>query len=327
MPLLTRLLEPGREVDLSPLTDRAPGAIALTIQGDKAYRRSRFLEANEFYRRAVDEDSLLAVAAARGAAAAGWEERYQDASYLARLAVSHDSLLPQSYKYMVRGVKAYVEGRAEAAVAQLGLAIESDPDWPEARAMLGEVYYHLLHAGIDSEATARSVLQRAASLDTTFTPPLIHLSEIAIRAGDLAQARAWIDRLIRWGGADSDNARRLQLMLECVAVGTLEAGAWRREATMSPKVVLNVARDLAVGGAHPKCAEEAFRAAYRENSSRFGALLGLQSLLLAQGKIVETRLLLDSVSRWHQEGATRGRTSSRRLRRRSCEPSPSCLRR
>lgn len=294
VPLLTRLLEPGRQVDLSPLTDRAPGAIALTIQGDKAYRQSRFLDANEFYRRAVEEDSLLAIAAARGAAAAGWEEHYQDAFELARLAVSHDSLLPLRHRHLVHGVKAYIEGRADSAIARLRLAVESDPNWPEPRAMLGEVYYHLLDAGVDSESEAKSALQQAVSLDTTFMPPLIHLSEIAIRAGDLPQARAWIDRLRRGGGADGDNARKLQLMLECVEIGTIGADVWRREAVRSPKVVLDAARDLAVGGAHPQCAEEAFRAAFQEDASRFGSIQGLQSLLLAQGRINEARQLLDS---------------------------------
>ena len=71
-PLLVSLIEPGRTVDLSPLTQRAQGAIALMLQGDVAYRQARFLEALDFYKRAIALDSMMALAAVKGAQAANW---------------------------------------------------------------------------------------------------------------------------------------------------------------------------------------------------------------------------------------------------------------
>jgi len=293
VPLITRLLEPGRVVDLSPLTNRNPGAIALLIQGDRLYRQSQFGDALEFYRRAVNEDSLLAIAAAKGAVAASWEDRYSDALDLAQLAVRQDSLLPVRYRNFVHGVKAYVEGQADTAVTRLSLAVESYPDWVESLGMLGETHYHLLGTTLEPELAARSALEEAVTIDPTFTPPLMHLSEIALRAGDLDQARDWILRL-QIVGADLDQTRKLTLMLDCVESGGTGSEIWRREAERAPKIVLDAARDLAVGGAHPKCAEEAFRAAYTVEASRYGSLLGLQALLLAQGRVSETVQLLDS---------------------------------
>ncbi len=65
--LLPPLLEPGRQVDLSALAQRRPTAIAEFLQGEHDYRRVSFSSALDHYRRAVKEDSSLAIAALKGA--------------------------------------------------------------------------------------------------------------------------------------------------------------------------------------------------------------------------------------------------------------------
>ena len=55
--LLPVLVDPGRKIDLTPLSHRNPAATALWIQGEREYRRSRFRSALDFYQRAVAEDS------------------------------------------------------------------------------------------------------------------------------------------------------------------------------------------------------------------------------------------------------------------------------
>lgn len=294
LPLLTRLLEPGRAVDLSPLTDRKPAAVLLSLQGDRAYRRSNFEEAGQFYRRALEEDSLLVLAAAKGATALIWEDEYQDAAEFARLAVAHDSLLPPRYRHFVRGVNAYVRGQADSAVSHLTEALRDQPDWLEAAGLLGEAYYHLLPNSRLTTNLARVYFEHTIEVDSSFTPPLIHLAEMAIRDGEIDQARRWIERLKDIGDEGQYRIARLALALECVSVGGLGSVRWQIEADLDAQLALDVAVDLAGGGAYPECAEEAFRAAYTDEAASWGALLGLQSLMLAQGRIAEAEALLES---------------------------------
>ncbi|HSM60035.1 MAG TPA: hypothetical protein VK849_04520, partial [Longimicrobiales bacterium] len=294
--LLPHLLEPGREVDLTPLTDRAPSAIALTIQGDRAYRRSRFGEAFEFYGRALAEDSLLAIAAARGAQAGVWEERHEDAVRLADLAVRHGEALPTRHAHLVRGVQAYLAGDPALATAEVEAALAEDPGWTEAATLLGEIRYHLLPVGIDAEAAARRAFEGVIEGDSMFTPPLPHLAEMAIRRGEMPAARELVERLTGALGADAPAVRRLEVMAGCVAENGIGVDGWRELVAAEPAQALIAGTALATGGAQPQCAEGALRAALEvpDAGTAWGALLGLNALLLAQGRVDELQELLDS---------------------------------
>ncbi len=294
LPLLTQLLEPGRAVDLSPLTDRKPAAVLLSIQGDRAYRQSNFGQASQFYRRALEADSLLVFAAAKGATALVWEDRYEDALDLSRRAVAHDSLLPPRYRHFARGVNAYLEGQADSAVHHLTQALRDAPDWLEAEGLLGETFYHLLPNAKPMADPARVYFERVMESDPSFTPPMIHVAEITIRAGEVDQARRWVERLRDVGDEGERRIARLGLTLECVSTGGLGHDRWQVEADLDVQLVLDAAVGFAAGGAYPTCAEEAFRAAYSDEAASWGALLGLQSLMLAQGRLAEAEALLDS---------------------------------
>jgi serine/threonine protein kinase/tetratricopeptide (TPR) repeat protein len=193
--LFPPLLEPGREIDLSALTDRAPAAIALWVQGERAYRQFRFAEALELYRRALDEDSLLAFAAIKGAQAAGWNKRFAEAEALISTAVTHDSLLPSRYGHLAHGFDAFVNGRADSAVAHLEAALVEDPEWSEPAAALGETYYHLLPSREGLDSLAEAMFERALAHDSAFMSPLLHLGEIALRKGEHRRAQRFLDRL------------------------------------------------------------------------------------------------------------------------------------
>jgi hypothetical protein len=295
LPLLPALLEPGRTVDLSPLTHRTPGAVALTLQGDRAYRESRFAEAYGFYRRAVDEDSLLVIAAARGAASGIWDGSHEDALALARLAVRHSSLLPGRHQAFVRGVEAYLDAQSDTALVHFRSALAEDAGWVEAETLLGETAYHLFRRGADPVADGRAAFERAVAFDSTFTPPLIHLAEIDLRGDEVERARARIARLRRAVGDDEPRVRRLELMADCVEGGEgWNPERWAATAAESPGTVLDAGQALAVGGEQPACAEGAFRALRGVGSRwRWISLLSLQSLLLAQGRVDEVVALLD----------------------------------
>ena len=295
--LLPRLLSPGqRMADLSALADRRPAAVAKWLQGEREYRRFNFAAALDFERRAVAEDSALAVAALRGAQAASWLNDMPEARALLGVALRHESLLPGRMAEFARGLDAYVNGRADSAVHWLRLALQRSPQWTEAHMALGEVYYHLLpstDSHPDSLAGAEFTL---AAADTGFSPPRFHLAEIAIRRGDLRAAEAAVKDFFERVRDDSSSAE-LSPMLACLRGGR-KAVDWRQGAVANPLDALRAAKMLAVGGAFPGCAEDGFQALFDQPDLslgyRWGAFLGLQGMLAAEGRTTELRTLIDS---------------------------------
>jgi hypothetical protein len=87
------------------------------------------------------------------------------------------------------------------------------------------------------------------------------------------------------------------LMVRCARLGP-GLIAWEDMAQAQPFEVLAAAVALGVRGAYPRCAEAAYRAVLASATSseqeRWGALLGLQSLLLAMNRLDEARPLLDT---------------------------------
>jgi tetratricopeptide (TPR) repeat protein len=105
----------------------------------------------------------------------------------------------------------------------------------------------------------------------------------------------------RHGQPDSVELVSTELMLQCVERGP-QAVDWRAATLRSPRYVTEAARSLTVGGLHqPECTAAAWNAilAYDTTSPpsrvdyRWGALLGLQSVLLAQARYPEIERLLE----------------------------------
>jgi hypothetical protein len=294
--LLPVLLEPGRRVDLSGLTQRRPAAVAAFLQGEREYRRMRFTQALEHYRRAVAEDSVFALAALRGAQAANWRELNDEADRLVGLAIASEGGLPPRYASYARGLQEYLGGRGDSAVADFQRALAFDPSWSDAWMALGETYYHLLPAVPSPDSLAEAAFLAAERSDSGFTPPLFHLAEIALRRGDVAGAGRLI-RTLRAADLDSALDARLTFMLSCVRDGPARQD-WPRAVHQSAAMVLSASKLLAVGGSQAACAESGFRAVFGSDSAaseqQWGALLGLQGLLTAQGRLDAVVKLLDS---------------------------------
>jgi len=293
--LLPKWLDPARQVDLTPFTARRPGAIALFIEGDRRYRQSQFAAALGFYRRAVEEDSMLAFAAVKGAQAGTWTNDYDQAAPLVTLALAHDSFLPPRHRAFTRGLGDYLAGRADSALGRFRDALRMDPGWSEALMALGEVYYHLLPAvgGLDSLAELQ--FRAAYAADTMFSPPLYHLAQAALRRGETDRADTLIRRLDRMD-PDTTIGRQLSMMLRCVRDGPA-AVDWDAVVAQDPTVAWGAAHDLAPAAAYPQCAIPGLRALFFSQAPRghrWVGLMGLQGLLLAQGRFDEAAAVLDS---------------------------------
>jgi len=293
--LLPKLIDPGRDVDLAPLRDRQVDAVALWFQGESQYRNSRFGAALDFYRRSFEADSALVLSAVKGAQAASWVHRSQEADDLVRVAVEHDTLLPSRYASFARGLNGFLSGNADSAIFWYRETLAEDPEWAEASVALGEVYYHLLPSSGPLDSLAETRFTVALNHDSTFAPALFHLTEMAIRRGDDSRANLLLERYRR-AGPDPLLVRQLELMAGCVQGGRVD---WPDAATRSPRAAARAGMSLSVGGGQHVCAEEAFRAVLRSDSTsageRFGALLGIQGLLIATGRNTQALTLLDSL--------------------------------
>jgi len=293
--LLGRLVEPGRRVDLSALTQRAQGSIALTLQGDVAYRQARFLEALDFYKRAVAMDSLSALSAVKGAQAASWAARTdQEAWPLLDVALRADSLLPAKHQAFAHGLRAWFAGDGDSAIASLREALRIDAEWAEGWMALGEVYYHLLPHATNLDSLAEDAFRRASRADSLFAPPLVHLAEFAARRGDIVATREIVSRFRRIG-TDSTYARELGFLLGCVERGPDAM----REAELGDSVgVTLAAMHLAAGGYQMACAEAGLQrmlaVADLPPAHRAALALGMNGVLMARGRYAELTTFLDS---------------------------------
>jgi serine/threonine-protein kinase len=284
----------GRNVDLSLLLDRKPEAIMTWMRGEREYRFMRFDQALSFYEQAVNLDSLLVPAALKGAQAASWEEDAQEADRLVTLAEASGENLPPQYRAFLDGLRAYLSGRADSAVAALRRALAMRGDWAEAWMLLGDTYYHLMPAESALDSLAVAAFRRARQLDPSFTPPLFHLAERAILSGDLESATQHAEAL-RATSEDGELAPQLALMLACARDGSSKE-FWDHAMRDTPEAVLGAAQMLASGGHYPQCAEQAARAVIGSSrgQDRWGAHLVLQGLLTAQARYDELDALIAS---------------------------------
>ena len=86
--VLPALIPGVAEHDLvSGWIDRKPEVVAAFLLGESSFRRARAAEALAHYRDAVRGDSTFVIAAIRGAQAAVWEHRTDEAQSLIQLAV------------------------------------------------------------------------------------------------------------------------------------------------------------------------------------------------------------------------------------------------
>jgi len=300
--LLPVLLEPGREIDPSVLAaSRSSNPVAMLeyLEGEKAYRASRFEEALGHYSLALDSDSTWAFGAIKAAQAASWvgEGNVEVALSLVTLALENRELLPPRYTDYAEGLRDYLTGAAHASAANFRKALEQDSAWAEARMALGEVYYHELPDWENPMPEAEKAFLRGWQADSSFVVPLYHLAEIAIRDGDLETARIRLDRY-RAGQPESKFLLSVEAMLRCVSEGPASTD-WDDLARDHWREVADAAVGLSAGAKTPGCAEAAFTALLMADSVsqawRWGSQYALQSLWLVRGRDRDTRALVDSL--------------------------------
>ena len=151
------------------------------MQGESEYRAAHFDSALGFYQRAIAKDPSLAMAAIRGAQAASWSYRLEDAADLLAVALTGETVLPARYVELAQGLWHYYTGSGDSAVHHIRAALELDPAWTDAWMALGEVYTHLVPRAGPLDSLAGCGVRNGTPSRSGFSPPLFHLFEIALR--------------------------------------------------------------------------------------------------------------------------------------------------
>jgi len=299
--LLPSLISPDRPAPTTSLRDFEPLAVAAWLQGEREYRRSDFERALTFFQAAVASDSTMALAAMRGAQAASWSLQPQIAVELIETALGHAVSLTRKQRLLASGLRSYYQGASDTAVAQLNEALSIDRDWGDASMALGEVYYHLLPASESNLITSEAAFQDARRLDPGFTPPLVHLAELALRRGDVAKGDS-LTAVLELTNDGVVTAAYLKLMSRCMGPGRGDL-LWEREVEQSALAVLGAAVHTGVMGADLACALEAFGALseYGEEAYAWSALVGLQSSYLAAGLPDEARRVISAAGQFEKQ--------------------------
>jgi eukaryotic-like serine/threonine-protein kinase len=298
--ILPVLIPTGRSAELPSLKGRSPAAMAEYFLGERSYRRAAFGDALEHFHRAVAIDSGFALAALRGTQAASWHLRPEEAEALVAVALANEQVLSPRQREFAHGYHAFLTGQADSAVRRFQNAIALDPTAAEPWLGLGETYQHLIPTGSSLDSLSEEAFEQVRALDSTFAPVLYHLTEYAIRRGDSKRAERLMQEYRR-SSPDPDGLRTIELASRCVQ-GDMPANQWRSAVQRTPAQVFEAAQLLALGGLHrPRCAETAWRAMLDWDTTtgdlraryRFGALLGLHGLLIAEGRGADARALLE----------------------------------
>jgi serine/threonine-protein kinase len=299
--LLPTLIPTGAPPVLADWEDRHPRAVASFLLAEREFRRSHFDAALTRYREAIAIDSLFGLAAIRGAQAATWSHQWEDADLLVRRALRQEESLPLRQREFAKGLDAQLRGQPDTAVAHLEAALALDPGMSVAWMQLGEVFTHHLPRAAQLDSLAEVAFTRAYAVDSSAAYVLFHLIESAIRKGQLERAAVLRERWLTAGPEDRLR-RQVDLIYACARRGE-GAVNWRQVGSEFPLAVLAAAKTLSAGGYQSSCAEAGYRAVLAYDTAvgapgdgrRWSAVVGIESLLLGQGRAAEGVAILDSV--------------------------------
>ncbi len=301
--LLPAIIPGGAQSIIAEWSDRDPGAVASFLQGEAAFRRLHLTQALGHFRSAVDADSTFALAAIRGAQAAAGNHRSAEAQSLITVALRQ----PMSPRYMqfARGYESFLLGRADSAIADFQRVLAIDPEMSAAWRQLGEVYMHLLPLVGSPDRLAKAAFDSARRLDPAAPNVLYHAIEIRLRENDLRETPAMMQRFLA-AQPDSIYAEQLKLMESCVRTGPAKM-QWSTPARTSPFPLLAAANALKGAGAQLPCAKLAYDAVLSgatasddaTEAMRWYSLIGLQSVLLAEGRTSEA---ISRIDQWIARG-------------------------
>ena len=197
---------------LAALTTSSREALRSYLDGERAAREGRHVEAVRSFDRAFELDSTFLLAAFGLVRAAGWAAvPLQNHDRAVRMAWSRRADLAPGDRLLLEASRpGYPDGATSLEILrQLEAAVERAPHSIELRYLLGDAYMHHGPAvGMTPEEgyeRGYDEFERVLRYDSTYIEPLIHAHEVALDRRDTAAVVRW-GRLIRAVGPGSPRA-------------------------------------------------------------------------------------------------------------------------
>ncbi|MGQ0561283.1 MAG: hypothetical protein ACT443_05350, partial [Gemmatimonadota bacterium] len=178
---------------LEVLTTTSLPALRVYLEGQSEYRSSHFGRASELFARAVELDTTFALAALGYSLAVGWGEG-SEASYprSVRVMRAHKDRLGPVDRLMITATvgEAGVPRTWAQRFAAFDSLVSMAPDRADAWMLYAD---HIVHFGQladrDAFGESQEMFNRIVAIDSSFTPALLHLIDIAMREERAAEVR------------------------------------------------------------------------------------------------------------------------------------------
>lgn len=168
------------------------------LEGERAFRQSRWEQARVHYQQAVSFDSTFALALARLSLVTGWavQPHMPQRDIYGEAAERFADRLPERDRLLARG-RAELNRHSPDAIPTLERFAKLYPDDVEGWFTLGDAYYHLGGANEGDDPRFQAPLLKAIALDPQFGPAYLHLIEYAVAHGQTSRARELLDQYRR----------------------------------------------------------------------------------------------------------------------------------
>ena len=184
--------------DLSRSLTDSPEAYRHFNAGELAMHQRDFMLARTFFQRAVAIDPTFALAWFRLGVTSEWLNS-EDSTPAFEQALEHADRLSDRWRGICEAAAARSRGDYDTAFGVLAPLVEAGIDIPEAYNELGETLTH--SSRYRDVSWSRRCFARALDLDPTYELVLYHLVNHTLQAGDLAGAKALVERMRRGGQA------------------------------------------------------------------------------------------------------------------------------
>jgi tetratricopeptide (TPR) repeat protein len=213
----------GPVARIAAVTTDSLSALKDYLQGERALRGGRYLEAADAFQRAVAVDSSFALAWYRLSVAYEWLTRDNLVAQSAEQAFRHSARLAERDRRLFEATVSARVGDHVQAAQQYRAIVGSYPDDVEAWFQLGEVLFHYGPTEGRSIAQSREAFERVLSYEPGHVNSIIHLARIAAVEGDMQELDSLVDRFLAVS-PDADRAVELRVLRAIVTGDSIEWG-------------------------------------------------------------------------------------------------------
>jgi serine/threonine-protein kinase len=275
---------------LAALTTESLPALKCWLEGERAFRLARHLEAADAFQRATDADPSFGLAWYRLAAALAASALIGTARNATARAFEHRFRLSEHDRQLLEAQHAWITGQSADAERRYAALVTGWPESLEGWFLLGDVQFHSNPYRGRRVTLARPAFERALALDPAHLGALTQLARIAALDGRRVDLAALVRRALEASPAGDQALGLRTLAAFTLGTETEQAAVTRELAGARGLTIARTFSDVALYSGKPDHAErlgrELFAAARSEEFRAFGHIT-LAHLDLARGRTVE----------------------------------------